>query len=709
MSQVKSVRTAPTADCIVPEGTSYDLDAPELYLNRELTWLNFNWRVLEEAKDKRNPLLERWRYLIIVGSNLDEFTMKRIGGLQLQHASAPNSKTVDGRSPLEQIYECNIETEHMRFHWRELFDGLNSELHKNDIGLKHHHQLSKQQKRWMRDYYLENVFPMVTPQATGPAHSFPFVSNLSTNLLVTVITSGELSYVRIKAPVSSEVPSILQIGSSNFFVPIEEVMAANLDLIFPDHQIARCDSFRVIRNANTSIESDDTQDLISIIESELRDRQFAEAVQLEVNRDMPSKLRQRLIRELNLVDRSSVIEVASPLFRQDFVRLHDCYAPQLKFKEHQPATPKTIPGSVIDSIREHGSLLVHHPYDSFEATVLAFLKEASRDPKVKAIKMSLYRTDRKSRIVRYLAEAARNGKQVAVAVELKARFDEAANIRWARWLEREGIHVTYGVVGLKTHCKAILVVRMDRDRLRRYVHFGTGNYHSVTANQYSDLGFFTCDEDLGADATQLFNYLTTGIRSQQGYKKLMTSPNQAKNGLIEKIRREASLHTQDAPGLIEIKTNAVEDPDLVRALYGASQHGVKVNLLVRDTCRVRPGIKGLSETIRVVSIIGRFLEHARVYHFGNAGNDEYFIGSTDAMKRNLESRVETLVPVETPKLRNMLQELIDLQLMDRRGAWHMQSDGSYIREMAAGADKSRSSQRLLAKLSKKRSLEAMIS
>ena len=362
---------------------------------------------------------------------------------------------------------------------------------------------------------------------------------------------------------------------------------------------------------------------------------------------------------------------------------------------------------MIDSIREHGSLLVHHPYDSFETTVLAFLKEASRDPQVKAIKMSLYRTDRKSRIVRYLAEAARNGKQVAVAVELKARFDEAANIRWARWLEQEGIHVTYGVVGLKTHCKSILVVRMDRDKLRRYVHFGTGNYHGVTANQYSDLGFFTCDEDLGADATQLFNYLTTGIASHQRYRKLLTSPKQAKNGLIQKVLREAELHQAAKPGLIEIKTNAVEDPDLVKALYRASQRGVTVNLLVRDTCRIRPGIKGLSENIRVVSIIGRFLEHARVYHFGNQGDDEYFIGSTDAMKRNLESRVETLVPVEKPGLKNLLQELIDLQLTDRRGAWQMQSDGSYIREVIAGADKSRSSQRLLAKLAKKRSTEAL--
>ncbi|MEM7281452.1 MAG: polyphosphate kinase [Pseudomonadota bacterium] len=463
MSKIKRVRTAPTADCIVPEVSEYDLDAPELYLNRELTWLSFNWRVLEEAKDIRNPLLERWRYLVIVGSNLDEFTMKRIGGLQLTHESNPNSATVDGRSPLEQIYECNLETELMRSQWRELFDELNKALRLRGIGLVHHKTLSKPQANWLREHYLENIFPLITPQATGPAHSFPFISNLSINLLVTVIADGKPSYIRITAPIGSDVPSVVRIDKSDFFVPIEEIIAANLDLLFPDHCVARCDSFRVIRNANTGRDVDEVKDLVAVIESELKNRQFADAVQLEVSRGMPQGLRRMLARELNLLDKSSVIEVLSPLFRNGFMRLHDCFAPKLKYKPHIPVTPKVIGRSIVASIRENGSLLVHHPYDSFETTVLAFLKEAAQDPQVKAIKMSLYRTDRESRIIGYLAEAARNGKQVAVAVELKARFDEAANIRWARRLEQEGIHVTYGVLGLKTHCKTILVVRMDRE------------------------------------------------------------------------------------------------------------------------------------------------------------------------------------------------------------------------------------------------------
>ena len=660
----------------------HDLVQPAYFLNRELTWLNFNFRVLHEAEDERTPLLERVKFAAIVGSNIDEFFMKRIGGLKQQVGAGLVERTVDGRTPEEQIQESYEVIRVLERQQREAVLRLHEALSEEGIVLAEIDRLTKEEQEQLRDYYVDNIFPLVTPQATDPAHPFPFISNLSLNLLVSVRYPNETqaSLARVKVPVGAGAPRFLRIGETDTFVCLEDVMAHNLDLLFPGMEVDNCELFRVTRNGNTELEESRADDLLALIETGLRERKFAPIVRLEVDRDMSALHRGRLAAELGLDEQSDVFEVDGMMSIRDLMELTALKETNLHYPAFHPADHPALRGddSIFHVIRESGPILVHHPYQSFVTSVERFLREASEDPKVRAIKMTLYRTSDDSKAIGYLIDAARNGKQVAVVLELKAHFEEEANIRWANRLEERGVHVTYGVVGLKTHCKAILVVRQDYSGLRRYAHIGTGNYHAGTARQYTDLGLLTCDDQVGHDLTELFNYLTTGYKPKRNYKKLLPAPKILKQALLEKIEREMDHHTDETPGTIQFKMNALEDADVTRALYRASQAGVRVDLIVRDTCRLRPGIPGLSDNVRVVSIVGRFLEHSRIFCFGNGGAPEYYIGSADCMKRNLESRVEALVPVDTPDVRSELRFIVDTCLADTRNAWEMQADGSYV-------------------------------
>ena len=669
----------------------HDLSTPELYLNRELTWLQFNCRVLHEAQDSRNPLLERVKFLAITASNLDEFFMKRIGGLKQQVGAAMQNLTADGRTPQQQIAECYERIREFEQRQREVLAELLVLLEHEGICVRRYDQLSEAEQAALRSDYFRNVFPLVTPQAMDPAHPFPFVSNLSLNLLVTLRYPKDTQplLARVKVPVGAGIPRFLQVGEAHHFVRLEDVMAHNLDLLFPAMEVDTCELFRVTRNANTERDEEEADDLLALIESELRDRRLAPIVRLEIMKGMDALHRGMLAAELGLNERTDVFEGEHMMALRHLMEVAALNVPVLHDPPHHPIDHPRLQQSrsIFHIIREAGSLLLQHPYESFSTSVERLLREASEDPKVRAIKMTLYRTSNDSKLIDYLCAAARNGKQVAVVIELKARFDEAANIGFASRLEEFGVHVTYGVIGLKTHCKTLLVVRQDYDGLRRYAHIGTGNYNADTARIYSDFGLVTCDDIIGQDLTQLFNYLTTGYRPNRAYRKLLPAPTLLKRTLLAKIDRAIALHTASSPALIQFKMNALEDVDITKALYRASQAGVKVDLVVRDTCRLRPGIAGLSDNVRVISVVGRFLEHGRIYYFHTGGQDEYFIGSADCMKRNLESRVEVVVPIDDPLLRKELRAVLDVQLSARCGAWEMQADGQYVRRVCGDGDK----------------------
>ena len=671
-----------TETTAVAQETDYsDLGAPELYLNRELTWLEFNRRVLHEAQDESNPLLERLKFVGIVSSNLDEFFMKRIGGLKQQVGAGVMDYSVDGRLPAQQIEECYARVRELEEEKSELMPRLIAGLAENSIHITPYESLEGADRDFIRSYYFDNIYPLVTPQGVDPAHPFPFISNLSLNLLVTLrhSDSEEELRARVKVPVGLGIPRFLQVPNTYTFVPLESVMAKNLDVLFPNMEIVASETFYVTRNANTARDEDEADDLLAIIESEVRHRRFAKIVRVVVQHDMDQTRRGMLAAELGL-DPADVFEKKGLLAARDLLSLCGLEIPALRDPPHHPIDhPKLahMP-NIFHAVRDIGSILLHHPYESFSTSVERLLREASRDPKVRAIKMTLYRTSGETKVIDYLVDAAQNGKQVAVVVELKARFDEAANIRWSSRLEEAGIHVTYGVMDLKTHCKVILVVRNDYSGLRRYVHIGTGNYHAGNARLYTDLGLLTSDPDIGRDITELFNYLTTGFTPKRNYRKILPAPKLLKRALLDKIQREIDQHSDKSNGHIQLKINALEDKDIVRALYQASQDGVKIDLIVRDTCRLRPGVPGLSDNIRVFSVIGRFLEHSRIYYFKNADNPEYYIGSADAMMRNLEHRVEVLAPVEDPELQARLRNIIDTQLSDEYGVWQMHGDGSYV-------------------------------
>lgn len=694
-----------------PVVPAFDLAESQWYLNRELTWLEFNSRVLHEAEDERTPLLERLKFIAIVSANLDEFFMKRIGGLKQQIGAGMRELSLDGRSARQQVKECHVIIRELESRKEVVLGKVLALLEEKNILIERYADLMPKERKLLREHYYANIFPLLTPQSIDPAHPFPFISNLSLNLLVTVRPprGREASLVRVKVPVGLGTQRFIRVGKGDHFVRLEDVMSNNLDMLFPGMEIITCEIFRVTRNANTEKDEDEADDLMEMIESELKERKFAPIVRLEIGSGMNPVHRGRLAAEMELDEENDVFEVPGQLALRDLFELVKMDYPRMHDQVHYPVDHPLLQTqrNIFHIIRDAGSILLQHPYESFSTSVERFLREAAIDPKVRGIKITLYRTSSQSRIIDALLLAAQNGKQVAVVVELKARFDEATNIRLAERMEEVGIHVTYGVVGLKTHCKVIMVVRQDFSGLRRYVHIGTGNYHADTARLYSDVGLLTCDQLIAQDVTELFNYLTTGFMAKRNYQKLIPAPRLLKKALISRIEREILLHQEKGNGLIQFKMNALEDGDIVKALYRASMAGVKVDLIVRDTCRLRPGIAGLSETVHVVSIVGRFLEHSRIYYFRNGGAEEYFIASADAMKRNLEARVEVLCPVESPVLTKELRTVFDIHLADQRSAWDMQPDGSYLQRMPQDSGSVEGSHSLLISLTERHQKELL--
>ena len=671
-----------------------ELDSHEFFLNRELTWLSFNSRVLHEAADERNPLLERLKFLAIVSSNLDEFFMKRIGSLKRKVAAGIQDKSADGLTAQQQIDACYNAIREQELRQRELLKVLREQLAIHNIKIVSYDDVTTDQGIWLREYFYSEVFPLITPQSFDPSHPFPFISNYSLNLLVKVKKQGEsagdsIAYTRIKMPLGEGLPRFVQIPDTYHFLPLEELVKKHLYMLLPQVDVEHAALFRVTRNIQAGRGSEETDDLLAMIQSELRDRHFASIVRVQVQDEIDSTARGMLAAELGLDEQSDVFSTGSSLMAlRDLFEIAGIDRPELQEKPFKPLDPPQFSQAtnIFHAIRNDGPFMVHHPYDSFKTSVERFLKEAAHDPKVKAIKMTLYRTSSDTKVVDYLIQAAQNRKQVAVVVELKASFDEAANIRWATRLEEAGVHVTYGVIGLKTHSKITLVVRKDYNGLQRYLHIGTGNYHAGTARLYTDLGILTNDKQMGIDATELFNYLTTGFTPDRFYRELLPAPKVLKSALLARIEREIKHHTTESPGLIQFKVNALEDADITKALYRACQVGVQVNLIVRDSCRFLPGIPGVSENATVISIVGRFLEHARIYYFKNNDDEEYLIGSADAMQRNLESRVEVVAPVKAPKLREELRFILDTQLNDYRQAWDMRVDGTYVQRQPRNKD-----------------------
>ena len=690
-----------------------DFDDPGFYQNRELTWLAFNNRVLSMADDPNTPLLERVKYLAIISNNLDEFQMKRIGGLKQQVAAGIREPTIDGRTPADQIAECQEKVRQLHSEQNRILQEVLVQLAEQDIRIVKYKSLSAEQEEAQRQNFIENIFPLLTPLAMDPGHPFPFISNLALNLLVTLRhKGGSVSHIaRVKVPVTKDIaPRFIQVDDEHHtFVTLDDIVANNLDLLFPGMEIISCELFRVTRNAIVEHDEEEADDLLVMIESELRHRHFAPIVRLQIGQGMNPTHRGMLAAELGLDEENDVYEVEEIMAMRDLFEIASLDIPELHDPTHKPIDHTRLAHdsrNIFHIIRERGSLLFQYPYESFSTSVERFLRTASVDPKVLAIKMTLYRTSSEGGIIDSLVQAARNGKQVAVLIELKARFDEAANIGWARRLEQAGIHVTYGVIGLKTHSKVILVVRKDYNKLRRYAHIGTGNYHSGTARLYSDLGLLTCDDEIAQDLTELFNYLT-GYSPPPTYRKILAAPYTLKKSLLKKIEREQALHSEKSPGLIQFKMNALEDVDITRALYKAAQAGVKIDLIVRDTCRMLTGIPGISENVRIISVVGRFLEHSRIYFFHNGGNEEYYIGSADLMKRNLESRVEVVTPVEDEKLRQELRLILDVQLSSKKHVWIMQPDGTYVQKLdAAEAGSAKSSQDTFIDLAQKRKTAA---
>lgn len=672
----------------VTAASAIDIAAAEprsIYLNRELTWLDFNERVLYEASRSENPLLERVKFVAIVNNNLDEFFMKRIGGLKQQVGALIQTRSADGRTPREQIDECYAKVRDIEAKVGKIWRALQIELKKERIEIVRFAQLSKSKQSQMRDFFAANIYPLLTPQAMDPAHPFPFVSNQSLNLLIRLgyKDSSRTSISRVKVPIGRGSKRFINTQDANghVFVTLEDLIINNLDLLFPGMEIQKADLFRITRNAMTEKNEEKADDLLELIEDELRERRFAPIVRMQYEHGMDAIHKGMLSAELRLEEDKDTFEVNGLMGMRDLFEIAGIDRPDLKLTQHHPVDHEAFVGenNIFHTIRNQGPFLVQLPYESFSSTVERLLADASRDPKVLGIKMTIYRTSSDSKIIEHLIEASRNGKQVTVVVEVKARFDESANIRWANHLEEAGIHVTYGIVGLKTHAKLIHIIRQDYDAIRRYTHIGTGNYHSGTARLYSDFGYFTADDAIGADLTELFNYLTTGYTPNREYHKIMPAPRHMKAGILERIRREISHAQAGKKAHMRFKTNALEDVDIVNELYHASQAGVKIDLIVRDSCRLIAGIPGLSENITVTSIVGRFLEHARVYYFYNGGAEEYFIGSADLMHRNLESRVEVLVGIDKPLIREKLNHFLNTQLSDLQNAWQMQPDGSYKR------------------------------
>jgi polyphosphate kinase len=667
--------TSPAIDNALPE---------DRYLNRELSWLEFNARVLALAADTSLPLLERAKFLAIFASNLDEFYMVRVAGLKRRDEMGLSVRSADGLSPREQLRRISERTQQIASRHAHVFlDSVRPALADEGIVIVTWAELNDAERSRLSTYFHEQVFPVLTPLAVDPAHPFPFVSGLSLNLAITVKhpEDGGQHFARIKVP--DNVDRFVQMDGREGtptvvrFLPMEELIAAFLPVLFPGLEIVEHHAFRITRNADFEVEEDRDEDLLQALERELARRRFGSPVRLEVSDDMTESMLELLLRELD-VDPGDVIEVPGLLDLTSLWQIYGVDRPALKDPPFVPATPpafgeRETPKSIFSTLRD-GDVLVHHPYDSFSTSVQRFIEQAAADPNVLAIKQTLYRTSGDSPIVNALIDAAAAGKQVVALVEIKARFDEQANIKWARALERAGVHVVYGLIGLKTHCKTCLVVRREGSTIRRYCHIGTGNYNPKTARLYEDVGLLTAAPDIGADLTDLFNSLT-GYSRKESYRNLMVAPYGVRKGIIERIEREIAATLDGAEGQIRLKANALVDEQVIDALYRASQAGVRVEVVVRGICALRPHACGYSENITVRSILGRFLEHSRIIHFGAI--DEFWIGSADMMHRNLDRRVEVMAQVKDPRLAAQLNDVFESGMDPATRCWELGADGHW--------------------------------
>jgi polyphosphate kinase len=662
------------------------------YLNRELSWLDFNARVLALAADTSLALLERAKFLAIFASNLDEFYMVRVAGLKRRDEMGLSVRSADGLTPREQLRRIGEQTQQIATrHARVFLDSVGPGLAEEGIRIVTWADLDRAERDRLQTYFNEQVFPVLTPLAVDPAHPFPFVSGLSLNLAVTVRQpdDGGQHFARVKVPdnVGRFVELDERPGDDSKevrFLPMEELIAAFLPALFPGMEIVEHHAFRITRNADFEVDEDRDEDLLQALERELARRRFGSPVRLEVADDMTEHMLELLLRELD-VHPGDVIQVPGLLDLSSLWQIYGVDRPALKDPAFVPATnpafaDRETPKSIFATLRE-GDVLVHHPYDSFSTSTQRFIELAAADPNVLAIKQTLYRTSGDSPIVRALIEAAAAGKQVVALVEIKARFDEQANIQWARALEQAGVHVAYGLVGLKTHCKTCLVVRREGSAIRRYCHIGTGNYNSKTARLYEDLGLLTANPDIGADLTDLFNTLT-GYSRKFSYRNLLVAPHGIRAGIIERVNREIAAHQETGNGHIQLKMNSLVDEQVIDALYRASQAGVRVEIVVRGICALRPGVEGFSENITVRSILGRFLEHSRIFHFGLI--DEFWIGSADMMHRNLDRRVEVLVQVKDPRLTAQLKDIFASALDPATRCWELGSEGQWTALPQAG-------------------------
>lgn len=687
--------------------------------DRELSWLAFNQRVLELAEDEGLPLLERVRFLAIFASNLDEFFMVRVAGLKRRIATGMAVTAASGLTPRQVLEAIDTRAQELMERHSDVFSGsVQPALAAEGITLVHWDDLGPDEQERLHKFYRKQIFPVLTPLAVDPAHPFPYISGLSLNLAVVVVnpTTGKEHFARVKVP--PLLPRFIAVDARGrpsapstqtadpergptSFVPLEDVIAVHLDTLFPGMEVREHHTFRVTRNEDVEVEEDDAENILQAMEKELLRRRFGPPVRLEVAEDIAPRVRQLLVRELG-VDTDEVYELPAPLDLTGLNLIADLDRTDLHYPRFVGGTHRHLaevesanPTDIFAAIRAR-DILLHHPYDSFGTSVQTFLAQAAADPKVLAIKQTLYRTSGDSPIVDALIDAAEAGKQVLALVEIKARFDEQANISWARKLEQAGVHVVYGIVGLKTHCKLSLVVRQENDGLRRYCHVGTGNYNPKTARLYEDLGLLTADQEVGQDLTRLFNQLS-GYAPKAKFSRLLVAPRSVRAGLIERIDRETQAHLEGRPAWIRFKVNSVVDENTIDALYRASRAGVPVDLVVRGICAVRPGVPGLSESIRVRSLLGRFLEHARVFAFANGGEEpEVFLGSADLMHRNLDRRVETLVRIGDPDHVAELLELMDLSMDERTASWHLAPDGEWTRHhLDADGERLRDLQELL--------------
>jgi polyphosphate kinase len=680
-------------DLLAPTNREYDVEPPydihaaedlpaDRFIDREVSWLDFNQRVLELAENDRVPLLERAKFLAIFANNLDEFFMVRVAGLKRRIAAGVAVRGAAGMLPrdlLERIHSRSRELMDRQSQvWR---DTVLPALAKEGIDILRWDELTEDQRAAMSKFFAERVFPVLTPLAVDPSHPFPYISGLSLNLAVVVrnpSTGGE-HFARVKVP--PLLPRLVPV-SEGLFVPLEDIIAVHLKQLFPGMEVLQQHTFRVTRNEDLEVEEDDAENLLAAMEKELLRRKFGPPVRLEVEESIDPHVRDILVSELG-VSRSEVFELPGPLDLTGLFAIAELDRAELKYPAFVPSTHPHLaevetanPADMFTALKQR-DVLVHHPYDSFSTSVQRFVEQAAADPYVLAIKQTLYRTSGDSPIVDALIDAAESGKQVLVLVEIKARFDEQANIRWARKLEQAGCHVVYGVIGFKTHCKLSLVVRQEPDGLRRYAHIGTGNYHPKTARMYEDLGLLTADPTVTEDVAHLFNHLS-GFSLRQGYRRLLVAPHSIRSGLIERIQREIEHHRQGRPARVRIKLNSLVDEAICDALYRASQAGVPVDLWVRGICTLRPGVPGLSDNIRVRSTLGRFLEHSRVFWFENGGEPEVGIGSADLMHRNLDRRVEVLVQLGQSDHIAELGDLFDLGFDHGTGSWWLQADGSWV-------------------------------